>query len=629
MKTIPFDSRDLKYKNPFGAISSRDNVTLRVLLHDDALATEVFLKLRNDNSGTVWISMDPSEYLDEHFRWYTVNLTLKEGLYWYSFCFDSQYGRKDITKYSKGEGLIGSDGGQWQLTVYEHSFKTPENFEGGIIYQIFPDRFYGSKTPKNNVPSDRYIRTDVWNKPEYRQNNGPCSLGNDYFGGDLQGIIEKLDYIADLGVSIIYLNPIFEAHSNHRYNTADYMKIDPMLGTEEDFKRLCREAKKRGIAIVLDGVFSHTGDDSIYFNRYGRYDTLGAYQSQESEYHKWFKFTRWPDKYSAWWGVPSLPETNEDESSFTRFITGKNGVVRHWLKLGASGWRLDVADELPDAFLDKIRQAAKAEKPDSIIIGEVWEDATNKISYGTRRRYLRGRQLDSVMNYPFANALINFVKGGSAEEFCETVMTICENYPKQTLNLLMNHIGTHDTPRVLTALGGTPADGRDRAWQNAENMSYEQLQRGKSLLYLVTLLQYTLPGIPSLYYGDEAGVEGYSDPFCRGFYPWGREDKYLQNYYKRLGKFRRTSDVFREGDFQPVYAKGGVVAFTRSTKHEKVLVCVNRETEPVTIEVGRGFGGAEVVFGHKPEGEFVKVDGLGFTVLKVHSHQHDYIRYSH
>ncbi|MBE6799173.1 MAG: glycoside hydrolase family 13 protein [Ruminococcaceae bacterium] len=624
MKTIPFDSRDKNYKTPFGAVSSKENITLRVLLHDDALATDVFLKLRDDNSGTVWIAMDPAEYMDGHFRWYNVNLTLKEGLYWYSFCFDSAYGRKDITKYSGGEGLIGSDGGQWQLTVYEHSFKTPDNFAGGIIYQIFPDRFFNSKTPKHNVPEDRFVRTDYWNKPEYRQDNGPCSLGNDYFCGDLNGITGKLDYIADLGVSVIYLNPIFEAHSNHRYNTANYMNIDPMLGTEADFKKLCREAKKRGISIVLDGVFSHTGDDSVYFNRYGRYDTLGAYQSEESEYHKWFKFTRWPDKYSAWWGVPSLPETNEDEVSFTKFITGKNGVVRRWLRLGASGWRLDVADELPDAFLDKIRQAAKAEKSDAIIIGEVWEDATNKISYGARRRYLRGRQLDSVMNYPFANALINFVKGGSAEEFTETVMTICENYPKKTLNLLMNHIGTHDTPRVLTALGGLPVDGRDRAWQNAENMDKEQLEYGKKLLYLVTLLQYTLPGIPSLYYGDEAGVEGYSDPFCRGFFPWGREDKYLTEYYRKLGAFRRSCEVFKDGDFVPVYHKGGQVAFLRHSKHEQVLVCVNRESESATFPVVQGFEQAEAIFGRNPIDGVITVDGYGFSLLrkKMSNHSH-------
>lgn len=617
MKTIPFDSRDLNYKKPFGAVSSKENVTMRVLLHDDALVSEVFLKLRNDNSGTVWITMDPSEYLDAHFRWYTVNLTLKEGLYWYSFCFDSAYGRKDITKYSGGEGLIGSDGSQWQLTVYEHTFKTPDSFAGGIIYQIFPDRFFNSKTPKRNVPEDRFLRSDYENKPEYRQNNGPCSLGNDYFGGDLRGITEKLDYIAGLGVSVIYLNPIFEAHSNHRYNTADYMKIDPLLGTEADFKQLCREAKKRGISIILDGVFSHTGDDSIYFNRYGRYDSLGAFQSEASDYRKWFKFTRWPDKYSAWWGVLSLPETNEDEASFTKFITGKNGVVRRWLRLGASGWRLDVADELPDSFLDKIRQAAKAEKPDSIIIGEVWEDATNKISYGARRRYLRGRQLDSVMNYPFANALINFAKGGSAEEFAETVMTVCENYPKKTVNLLMNHIGTHDTPRVLTALGGTPVNGRDRAWQSAQNMSEEQLRNGKRLLYIVTLLQYTLPGIPSLYYGDEAGVEGYSDPFCRGFFPWGKEDEYLPAYYRKLGTFRRSCEVFKDGDFNTIYAKGGQIAFTRRNKREEVLVCANREENPAVITVDNRFDKGEVIFGHTPRNGKVTVDGYGFTLIKI------------
>ncbi len=616
MKFIPFDSRDILYKSPFGAVSDGTPVTLRLLLHNDAHCSGAFVKIHEDAGREQFILLTAGETFDKDYRWYSTELILPEGLYWYSFCFDSPWGRQFVTRFKNGEGYVSRDGGEWQLTVYESDYKTPDKFSGGIIYQIFPDRFYNSGTKKANVPDDRYMHESLNETPEYRQLGEKCSLGNDYFGGDLEGVRQKLPYLKELGVSIIYLNPIFEAHSNHRYNTADYMKIDPMLGTEDDLKKLCKEAKKLGIAIILDGVFSHTGDDSIYFNRYKRYDSVGAFESKESPYYDWYNFHNWPNRYSAWWGVPSLPETNENDKAFSEFITGKNGVLRKWLKCGISGWRLDVADELPDSFLDKIRKAVKSEKSDAIIIGEVWEDATNKISYGVRRRYLRGKQLDSVMNYPFASALIKFLTGGSGDDLCDTVMSVCENYPRPALRLLMNHIGTHDTERILTALGGEPTGGRGRAWQSGKRMNENELWHAKKLLYIAALLQYTLPGIPSLYYGDEAGMEGYGDPFCRSFYPWGREDKYLVDFYKRLGQFRRSSDAFIDGDFIPVSSGAGHFAFIRRGKTEEVLVCANRWYEQQIISVGKDFEQAEIVFGYKPQNGLVKIDGLGFTVLR-------------
>lgn len=616
MKFIPFDSRDILYKSPFGAVSDTETVTFRLLLHEDAKCSEAFLKLREDSGREQFIPMTLGDSYDEHYRWYCVELTLPEGLYWYSFCFDSPWGRQFVTRFKKGEGIVSRDGTEWQLTVYETSYETPDNFSGGIIYQIFPDRFAISKTPKMGIPSDRYIHQSTDETPEYRQSGDTCHLGNDYFRGDLEGIRQKLPYLSELGISIIYLNPIFEAHSNHRYNTADYMKIDPMLGDENDLKSLCKDAEKLGISIVLDGVFSHTGDDSIYFNRYGRYNSVGAYQSKESEYSNWYSFHDWPNRYSSWWGISTLPETREENPEFAEFITGENGVLRKWLRLGVSGWRLDVADELPDIFLDKIRLAVKAENPNGIIIGEVWEDATNKISYGVRRRYLRGKQLDSVMNYPFASALIKFLTGGSGEDLEDSVMSICENYPKKALRLLMNHIGTHDTDRILTALGGEPSSGRGRAWQSGKRMNEHEMWHAKKMLYIAALLQYTLPGIPSLYYGDEAGMEGYGDPFCRGFYPWGKEDCYLVDFYKRLGQFRRSCEAFKDGDFIPVSSGAGHIAFIRKGKNEQVLVCANRWYEQQIISIGDDFEDSEIVFGYRPQNGLVKIDGLGFTVLR-------------
>lgn len=616
MNLVPFDSRNLIYKNPFGAVKSGGEVAFRVVLENDNENKKVFIEYNLDgnssNSKELTIVKEDKQSLV-----YEIKLSFSTGLYFYRFKILTDNGEKYILRTKGGEGRITNEGESWQLTVFSKNFKTPSDLAGGIIYQIFPDRFYNSGKTKTGVPSDRYIKTDLTSQPEHRQQNSALSLGNDYYCGDLEGIRQKLPYIASLGVSIIYLNPIFEAHSNHRYNTADYMKIDSLLGDEKDLKNLCRDAKRHGISIVLDGVFSHTGDDSVYFNRYKRYGEGGAYNSRDSKYHNWFNFKNWPDDYEAWWGVPSLPEVNEENESFAEFITGKNGVLEHWLKCGISGYRLDVADELPDSFLDKLRKAVKAKNKKAIIIGEVWEDATNKISYNARRRYLLGDQLDSVMNYPFANAIIDFAVSGDAEELLETVMTICENYPKCCLDLLMNHIGTHDTKRVLTALGGEAENGRDRDWQAAKRMTAEELSLAKKRLYLAALLQYTLPGIPSLYYGDEAGMEGYGDPFCRAFYPWGKEDAYLLEFYKTLGNFRRNNKVFKNGDFVPVFAEKGTFCFERVLKNERVLVCVNRWCDPVFIDAPKGYENAEVVFGSLPVDNKLKIDGLGFTVLKT------------
>ena len=372
-----------------------------------------------------------------------------------------------------------------------------------------------------------------------------------------------------MGVDFIYLNPIFEAHSNHRYNTADYTKIDPLLGGEGDFARLCREAAALGIRVLLDGVFSHTGSDSVYFNQARRYPLDGAVNRPDSPYRSWYHFTRYPDQYDAWWGVKTLPETVETDPSFLEFITGEGGVIAQWMEKGASGFRLDVADELPDPALDRIAQRIKAFGPDKIVLGEVWEDASNKVSYSQRRRYLLGGQLDSVMNYPFRTAILEFLRLGDGAGFFRRVMEIAEHYPPSVLHSLMNPLSTHDTLRALTCLGGElpgrpqdaqyggdgeggedgglppiqPGDiyaqGRDREWQAARmHPSSRQYLEGVTRLRLAMVLQYLLPGVPSIYYGDEAGMWGYNDPFNRCCYPWGGEDRPLVDFVRRLGAFR-------------------------------------------------------------------------------------------
>lgn len=593
MNYYPFDSRSNLYRNKFGSLAEGETLRLKLLLHKDAHVYDAYLRIREDaDSDFKELRLLPGDWVEDY-RGYEGEITLSEGLYWYCFRYTSEYGEFYVTREGESLGIVSRDGECWQQTVYSADFSTPEWLSGGIIYQIFPDRFFASGKQKKNIPQDRYICDDWYKDPEYRQPENKLRLGNDYYGGDLKGIEEKLPYLKSLGVSCIYLNPIFEAHSNHRYNTADYFKIDPSLGDEKDFVSLIKHAEKSGISIILDGVFSHTGEDSIYFNKYNRYDSVGAYNSENSQYSSWYRFENFPDKYSAWWGIKSLPETNEDDLSFSNFITGEDGVIRYWLKKGVKGFRLDVADELTDGILDKIRIAIKSESKENYLLGEVWEDASNKISYGYRRRFLRGKQLDSVMNYPLANAIISYVKGESALGLNNTVLRILENYPKPCVRLLMNHIGTHDTARILTVLG-TDKMPPSREEQSCTKLSEEEYKIGVKRLKLASVLQYTLPGVPSVYYGDEAGMTGYGDPFCRAGYPWNEENNELLEHYRFLGEFRRLNPAFKEGDYQPLIVDDNLFAFERKGAENSILVVVNRGFEEREITTPKIFGNEKI-----------------------------------
>lgn len=621
MGFVPFNSRDLFFKDKFGSVSAGEKIHFRLCLPRSFCCNKAILLIRRDDGhyeerDMLWAGMcgEDAEIWDIHTD------IEKEGLYWYHFDYCSSYGRSSVLQTENGiGGFAGSHFARkdWQLTVTEKEFTTPDWLKGGIIYQIFPDRFYNSGTKKKNVPDDRVMRADWGNEPEWRPTPEGKVLNNDFFGGDLKGIQEKLPYLKSLGVNCIYLNPIFEAHSNHRYDTADYGKIDPVLGTEKDFKNLCESAKKQGIHIILDGVFSHTGDDSVYFNRKGRYETLGAYNSPESPYYKWYKFTNYPDKYQSWWGFETLPEVIEEGEEYREFINGKGGIIEKWLESGADGFRLDVADELPDIFIDELRERLKKTKPDALLMGEVWEDATTKHSYGSRRRYLLGSQLDSVMNYPFANAILDFCRNGKAESFMETVMQIVENYPKQCLDVMMNHIGTHDTERAITKIAGESCEYRDRNWQSSHFLDAEKYAKGVKLLKCAVALQYTLPGVPSVYYGDEAGLQGYKDPFNRGCYPWGNENQELVSFYRILGEIRRNNKVFIEGYFSPVSSMLGCVAFRRHNENGDIMVIVNRNEHSITYRLPDFYGNAKTLYGDAVKNGEVYIDGCSFVILSL------------
>jgi len=582
MDFIPYNSRLGYHKSPFGAVREGEKVTFRIVLPRSICCIGASLVINPDEGkpDVYPMTWERMEGRDE--EWWSVSFTPeKQGLYWYHFAIAQKSGGNLITRYDGSTGRISPDGKSFQLTVYSKDFTTPDWIKGSVIYQIFPDRFRNSGEKKCEIPADRVMRSDWGGDPMWQPDGDGKITKYDFFGGDLKGIEQKLDYLESLGVGCVYLNPIFEAQSNHRYDTANYEKIDPVLGTEKDFKNLCREAEKRNIKIVLDGVFSHTGSDSIYFNKEKRYGESGAYNSKESPYADWYKFEEFPDKYACWWGVDILPEIDEENDSYIEYIAGENGILRKWLRAGASGWRLDVADELPDKFLDALRSAVKDEKQDAYILGEGWEDASNKISYSQRRRYLQGAQLDSVMNYPFADVLIGFAISGIAEGFNNRVSEICENYPKPAVDCLMNHIGTHDTCRVLNRLATLGHYESSHLERYKGGLDGNQREWGKTLLKLISSMQFTLPGVPCIYYGDEAGADGGEDPFNRGCYPWGEEDEELIEHYRFLGRIRKEHSVFKDGEFVPVSDALGCVAYERRNGSEAIMTVANRNNHSI------------------------------------------------
>ena len=563
-----FDSRDPACKSPFGAVPCGTEVSFAVFCTNEENIVSGALHVTEEFAG----------------REQTVPLTLSGGAW---RCVYAAPRRPELAWYRfslrrrSGETVTLA---QRQLTVYEEYGAAPDWFGRGVSYQIFPDRFCRSRLPDAaGLVGDRTVHENWQDTPEFRPDERGEIRNRDFFGGDLAGIISKLDYLKSLGVTTLYLNPIFEAASNHRYNTADYMAIDPMLGTAEDFRALCREAHARGMRVLLDGVFNHTGSASRYFNADGFYPELGAAQSKDSPYYNWYHFTHWPDSYDAWWGIKTLPAVEENQASYRDFIIrSEDSVVRHWLRCGADGWRLDVADELPDDFIAELRQAMDAEKPDCLLLGEVWEDGSNKIAYDRRRKYLLGRETHGLMNYPFRTAALDWLCGGDAAAFRESMEQLRENYPSPAFYSAMNFLSTHDTPRILTLLGGepTPADKAERA---AAQLSPAGRELARRRLMLGALLLYTFPGSPTVYYGDEAGMEGYEDPLNRRAFPWGAEDEELLRWYRKLGQLRGGRPSLQQGDICYLYADGSGLALRRQWDGEVTTAAMNSGKEPLTM----------------------------------------------
>lgn len=582
---IYHNSRLNSFRSPFGAVLTGTNVSL-----------SVEIKEGNPDSVRLMVWQDEAlspAYYDMHEAgncMYKADFNAPDEpcLLWYAFEIKARNdaGEEYTVYYGNNHDRLGGEGNVYdfspecyQITVHKKD-ESPEWYKDGIVYQIFPDRFArdddweerceAANEAVNERRSDikRVIQKD-WTQQAYyvRDDTGRVSEWPIY-GGSLRGIEEKLDYLKSLGVTAIYLNPIFEATSNHRYDTADYMHIDPALGTDEDFKQLAERAASKGTRLILDGVFSHTGCDSIYFDKYGNYpgaDGKGAWENPDSPYRSWYKFDENEEAgYKSWWGVVDLPEVNESDEGYRKFITGKGGVVDHWLSMGASGWRLDVADELPDSFIKELRARVDENGDDNLLIGEVWEDASNKISYDERRDYLLGDELHGCMNYPLRDILLDFINYTiSGSHAAEKLKSLEENYPKDSFYSNLNLIGTHDRERIITAMAGE-----------------EDYKSAVRKVRVLSALQYSLPGVPCIYYGDEVGLMGGTDPANRSGYPWGFENLDLGYHYRMLGLIYDEHPALKDGSLTMLNGRNGipddVFAFIREGHGEKILVLANR-----------------------------------------------------
>lgn len=600
-------SRLLSYRSPQGAVTSGRQVALRLWTNQRLNVANAVLRLwMNDHEERIPMSKAPGD----GGTWFeaVVRMPDEPGLVWYYFKLERPNAPVLFYGGESGEGgLFQQDPPGYQITVYDQAFATPRWFREGIVYQIFPDRFARSCDPEQNSGiayhrgMGRRVRVHAqWEEqPEYLPEQGQRDyMPNDFFCGDLWGVLHRLPYLQSLGVNCIYLNPIFESSSNHRYDTADYSRVDPILGGDEALSALVKAAQERGMRIMLDGVFSHTGADSVYFDKYSRYGQGGAYHFAQSPYRSWYDFDdRYPNGYRSWWGFPELPEVNEEDASYCAFIMGgEKSLLSRMAGKAVTSWRLDVADELPDAFITSLRGKLKALDTDGVLLGEVWEDASKKVSYGEQRAYVLGNSLDSVMNYPFRAAVADFLLHKSdAYALNNSLQTLREHYPKPFYYAALNLLSTHDTVRALTMLGGAPdRDALTRLEQAAFVLRRGEWEMGRRRLMLAAALQMAIPGVPAIYYGDEAGMTGMADPFNRGTYPWGQEDDGLLAHYRALTRARNEIDALRAGycrmgalspDVFAVlrYTANGLDAFGETARDSAALLLINRSQQAQTV----------------------------------------------
>jgi glycosidase len=624
------NSRDDLYRVPGGAVTTGTPVTLRLrTFHDDV--TDVTLRVWSTTAEAQTLypmalvaSSDDAPYGYDYWQ-ATIPAQDEPTILYYRFIVrdgsdEDFYEDDDMFDGGWGTTFDDSPDYSFQIDVYAADFETPEWIKNAVIYQIFPDRFYNGwrwndPRPWDPTVYDNPVLVKTWNDlPEgycraYEDilcEEGP--MGRDFFGGDLRGITKKLDYLRSLGVTAIYLNPIFKAPSNHLYDTTNYYQIDPYFGTMSDYLQLVRKAQRKGIHVILDGVFNHTSSDSLYFDRYSRYYTRGAYESQDSPYYDWYTFYTWPDDYNSWWGFDSLPVLTEIRA-VRDFIYGRRlSVARWWPMLGSAGWRLDVAPDKSHEWWQEFRPRVKSANPQAVILGEIWDDASP---------WVLGNEFDSTMNYRFRRALIGFVNGDTndpnqgfiqglnPDQFNSMLQSIKEDYPAPAFEATMNLVSTHDTQRILWTL--TPgARNREEKEFDAANLA-----EGKAKLKLLAIIQMTLPGAPTIYYGDEVGLTGDTDPDDRRPFPWQDKDVDLLAHYRALTGLRHQHSFLRTGSFDRLYTHNddGTYAYGRKDLSGAALVAVNQDTAPHSLTLD--------LSGYVPEGTTLTdaLNGGTYTVV--------------
>ncbi|WP_459479556.1 glycoside hydrolase family 13 protein [Clostridium saccharoperbutylacetonicum] len=598
------DSQSIKFRRPFGAVEVGQKVKIAINVDKEIV---VAIELIQFDGTRLNMGMQ-KEYLNNGEFRYSVEIDTSDalGLLEYYFILIDGY---DRLYYGNNDEHLGGVGQiynhnpvPYQITVYEKSH-IPDWYKEGVIYQILLDRFYNGNDDKTiNSPKENSFIYGRWDdSPMYIKDNFGRIVRWDFYGGNLKGVIKKLDYIKTLGANIIQLSPIFKSPSCHKYDTANYEIVDEMFGTNDDFKELCEAANSKGIKIILDIVLGYTSFDSKYFNRLGNYDEVGAYNSPNSRYYSWYKFIRYPYQYESWWGINERPSIDSMQEGYIDYIARNNdSIIKKWINLGASGWKLNVIDELSDKFIEFIRNEMDEFGKDTVLIGDIWEDASNKVSYSKKRSYLNGKEVQAATNYPIRESLINFIKGYiKADKFKKKFMSLYENYPIESFFGNVNIASTNDTERILTVLDNSIA-----------------------LLRLLVVIQFTLPGVPLIYYGDETGIKGGKEPDNRKSYPWGKEDKNLIDFYSKLIGIRNNEESLKKGDITFFKTDEDVLAFERNYENEKILVLVNVSKEIKLIK-SVDFNGVYInLFDGSEKYKFSGEDGIvtvfqnNFKILK-------------
>ena len=642
---VEHNSQDQYYRCPLGAVEAGTAIRLRLRLNIREAVEKVIVRTWWRGVGEKLFELQiPEKKLGEECV-YSAQLTAPgEGcLFWYYFIVVT--GSRTLY-YGNAPDHLGGFGvcsdtvpASFQITVYDVGAKTPDWFKHTVMYQIFPDRFCRKGSAMVEKTGAVYHASWMDSPFYYKDVDTREIVAYDFFGGNLAGIQQKLSYLKELGISVVYLNPIFESESNHRYDTGDYHKVDPILGSNEDLQALCAEGEKQGIRFILDGVFSHTGSNSIYFNRAGQYKSVGAFQSKDSPYYEWYNFRKHPYEYESWWGFSTLPDVKETTPSYMKFIIHEpQSVLHHWMRQGISGWRLDVVDELPADFAQAFYKELKHVNPEAVLIGEVWEDASNKVSYSVQREYLCGHEIDSAMNYPFRQYVLDFLLQRTDASACaRCLLSLQENYPAQNFYAMMNLLGSHDVERLLTVLGEAPFyEGMPAIHQAQYRLDNDHYNLAMARLRIAVLWQMTYPGVPCVYYGDEIGMQGFKDPFNRAPYDWEHGDSYILAWYKKTIAKRNAHMALQTGELLMLCSQGDVYAYARvirggrdvfgeTAKNELFLVVLNRSTQErmVSLDVrDLSAGRFREAFGNAPEAEVfrgqltVKVPALGALLFE-------------